>query len=262
MPIEAVWDPRNQVVRAHFARTITLIEVAAYENTLVERGWLAHAQLIDARWAVLSLSPEDVRIFSELMTGLHREHGRAPIAFVTGNDFNDCVASMYQDLGAGANPDFAMFPDVATAEAWLFSRGPNRTGRPLRPTVLVVDDVEPVRRVIARALELAGYEVLSTSGPMEALALIWEAGGTIELAVVDLNLEAMGGETLAAALRRLRPELKVLFVSGDDTPDRTEEGPLLAKPFDQGALARCVGQYLATGCCDDCQPLVSLRSSA
>ena len=52
MPIEAVWDPRNQLVRAHFERTITLIEVAAYENMLVERGWLAHAQLIDARWAV------------------------------------------------------------------------------------------------------------------------------------------------------------------------------------------------------------------
>jgi hypothetical protein len=222
-----------------------LIEVAAYENMLVERGWLGRAQLIDARWAVLSLSPEDVRIFSELMASLHREHGRAPIALVTGNDFNDCVASMYQDLGAGANPDFAIFPDVATAEAWLFSRGPNRTGRPSTPTVLLVDDVEAVRRVIARTLEQAGYEVLSTPGPMEALALTWEAGGTIELAVVDLNLEG-----------------KVLFVSGDNAPDRTEEGPLLAKPFDQGALARCVNQYLATGCCDDCQPVVTLRSSA
>jgi CheY-like chemotaxis protein len=211
---------------------------------------------------VLSLSPEDVRIFSELMASLHREHGRAPIALVTGNDFNDCVASMYQDLGAGANPDFAIFPDVATAEAWLFSRGPNRTGRPSTPTVLLVDDVEAVRRVIARTLEQAGYEVLSTPGPMEALALTWEAGGTIELAVVDLNLEGTTGEALAGALRRLRPELKVLFVSGDNAPDRTEEGPLLAKPFDQGALARCVNQYLATGCCDDCQPVVTLRSSA
>jgi hypothetical protein len=72
----------------------------------------------------------------------------------------------------------------------------------------------------------------------------------------------LSGETLAGALRRLRPELKVLFVSGDNAPGRTEEGPLLAKPFDQGALARCVGQYLETGCCDDCQPFVTLRSSA
>jgi CheY-like chemotaxis protein len=102
------------------------------------------------------------------------------------------------------------------------------------------------------------YEVRSTGAAMEAIDLVWQAEGTFDLAVIDLQLVGSDGDTLATALRRLQPDLPVLFISGEDAPDRAEEGPLLAKPFGPEALARCVGELLETGCCDGCAPVVEL----
>jgi len=286
MPITFLADPHQGFVRATCVGLIGLADLARYVYMLVERGWLQRPQLFDARRAALAMSPQDVRVYSGLMVTLGARHGRAPIAFVCGNQVNSCVASLYQDCGAGANPRFAAFDDLPSAERWLAAAAPGpatgcgdageveageasaapwegkRARRGAGRRVLVVDDTDSVRSVIARSLGRSGYEVISTGMPAEALHLLWELEGTLDLAVIDLHLAGADGDTLAGALRRLQPELPVLFISGEDAAEPIEDGPLLTKPFGADALVRCVGQYLESGCCDDCGPFVSLGPAA
>jgi hypothetical protein len=99
-----------------------LADLARYVYVLSERDWLRRPQLIDGRQACLAMPLDDVRVFSELMAILRQRSGRGPIAFVPGNDTNECVAALYHDLGGGANPEFATFPDMTAAEAWLSLR--------------------------------------------------------------------------------------------------------------------------------------------
>jgi hypothetical protein len=118
MPIRFLVDPHSQLLRTTYLGLITTVELARYVWALAERDLLKHAQLIDARQATLALAPEDIRMFAELMTTLRERYGRAPVAFVPGNEVSYRVAETYEDLGAGANR-FATFPDLASAEAWL-----------------------------------------------------------------------------------------------------------------------------------------------
>jgi CheY-like chemotaxis protein len=214
------------------------------------------------------MSPQDVRILSELMVKLRDRWGCAPVAFVPGNDVNACVASLYQDHGAGGNPQFATFADLRAAEQWLAGLALAAQGSARKPgaanrlRVLVVDDTDTVRAVIARTLGAPDYEVRSTKSPLEAIDLVWQAEGTFDLAVIDLQLDGTDGDLLAAALRRLQPDLPVLFISGEDAPGRMQEGPLLLKPFGPEAFGRCVREYLETGCCDGCVQVVGARRAA
>jgi hypothetical protein len=119
VPISFLVDPLSHLVRTTYLGLITMVDLAAYARTLAERDLLKRAQLIDARQATLAVSPEDIRILSELMATLRERHGRAPVAFVPGDEPSYRVAETYENLGAGANPRFATFADMAAAETWL-----------------------------------------------------------------------------------------------------------------------------------------------
>lgn len=264
MPITFLLDVDLGLVRTTCTGMIGLADLAHYVYLLSQRDWLRIPQLIDGRQGALTMSPQDVKILSELMVKLRDRWGSAPVAFVPGNDINACVASLYQDHSAGGNPQFATFTDLHAAEEWLAglataaqasARSPSAVNR---RRVLVVEDTETVRTVIARTLAVADYEVCSTASPVEAVDLVWEAQGTFDLAVIDLQLDGVHGDTVAAALLRLQPDLQVLFISGEDAPDRVQEGPLLLKPFGPDVLGRCVREYLETGCCESCVQVVGL----
>jgi hypothetical protein len=124
MPITFLIDPHSALVRTTYVGLVTLADLSTYVRLLAERDLLKRAQLIDARQAMVALSPEDIRIIAELMTTLRERHGRAPVAFVPGNEVSYRVAETYADLGAGANPRFATFTDVAAAETWLAIESP------------------------------------------------------------------------------------------------------------------------------------------
>jgi hypothetical protein len=55
------------------------------------------------------------------MVTVRAEYGRAPVAFVTGDELWSAAANVYRDLDAGAIPHFATFLNVDAAEAWLAS---------------------------------------------------------------------------------------------------------------------------------------------
>lgn len=99
-------------------------------------------------------------------------------------------------------------------------------------TVLVVDDETAIRRVVRRALERDGAEVLEAEGGETALALLQGDADQVDLVITDLTMPGIGGLAVAEVLSVFRPELRVIAMSGNPpapSPDRRL--PLLLKPF-------------------------------
>ena len=81
-------------------------------------------------------------------------------------------------------------------------------------TILLVDDEESLRNVVVDLLGQLGYRMLSAASGAEALALAEEYPGKIDLLVTDVVMDPLPGPALAEKLARIRPEMKVIFISG------------------------------------------------
>jgi len=104
-------------------------------------------------------------------------------------------------------------------------------------TVLLVEDVAPLREMIEHALSAAGCTVLIAAGGEEAVQAASAHPGPIDILVTDLVMPGMSGAELAQELVRRRPDMQVLFISGMPDPgtsDLCETDPRfhsLPKPF-------------------------------
>jgi signal transduction histidine kinase len=120
-------------------------------------------------------------------------------------------------------------------------------------TVLVVEDEEIVRELVCEVLEHQGYNVLCASDGIEALNLADGFDGNIHLLVTDVIMPHMNGHELAVKLCALRPDMKVLYVSGYSDNDIGDHGTLdprhelLQKPFTPQTLARKIRDVLHEG---------------
>jgi two-component system cell cycle sensor histidine kinase/response regulator CckA len=116
--------------------------------------------------------------------------------------------------------------------------------------VLLVEDEDPVRAVNARALSARGYTVLEAASGVEALQIIEERGTPVDIVVSDVVMPEMDGPTLLRELRKLYPDLKVIFVSGyaeDAFKKNLPEGEdfnFLPKPFSLRQLVETVKQVM------------------
>ena len=117
-------------------------------------------------------------------------------------------------------------------------------------TILLVEDEEAVRAFASRALVSRGYTVHEASTGAEALLVMEETGGTIDLVVSDVVMPEMDGPSLLRELRKQRPDLKIIFVSGyaeDAFAKNLPEGEhfhFLPKPFSLKQLATAVKEAL------------------
>jgi two-component system, cell cycle sensor histidine kinase and response regulator CckA len=117
-------------------------------------------------------------------------------------------------------------------------------------TILLVEDEDGVRRVARLALEARGYRVLAAEGGAAALRLLAGHSEPIDLLVTDVSMPGMSGRELVEAVRKERPGLRVLYVSGytDDAVVRLgvreATDPFLQKPFTPAALANKVRSVL------------------
>jgi CheY-like chemotaxis protein len=117
-------------------------------------------------------------------------------------------------------------------------------------TILLVEDEAPVRGLARRCLEGFGYRVLEAGAAAEALTLATRHTGRIDLLLTDVVMPQGSGRELAERLGPLRPEMRVLYMSGytDDGVVRragvTPGSELLEKPFTPDGLARKVRQVL------------------
>jgi signal transduction histidine kinase/ActR/RegA family two-component response regulator len=117
-------------------------------------------------------------------------------------------------------------------------------------TVLLVEDGEALRHVVQRALEMAGYTVVSVADGGEALLAAARHTGELQLLLTDIAIPKMNGRSIAQELRKTHPSLKVLYMSGyaenmiaqEDTFGAGEH--FIGKPFTSGELARMVRAVL------------------
>ena len=118
-------------------------------------------------------------------------------------------------------------------------------------TILIVEDDAALLQVIRQSLEEVGYVTLAARGPAEAIYIFENHSGTINLMVTDVIMPGMSGDHLASHLSALRPEMKVLYISGYTDGTIVHHGVLdpglafLQKPFSPRALARKVSDVLA-----------------
>ncbi len=117
-------------------------------------------------------------------------------------------------------------------------------------TLLIVEDESASRLSMAALLIQAGYKVLQASNGQEALKIAQEYGSEIHLLVTDIVLPGFSGRDLARRLSSLRPETRVLFISGYAIPETSETELIFHKPFSGEALALRVRQSLAGAASD------------
>ena len=117
-------------------------------------------------------------------------------------------------------------------------------------TLLVVEDTESLREMFCDVLQLEGYSVLSAANGEDALRVAHEHGGPIHLLLTDVVMPKLGGADLAKELNKLRPGLRVLFMSGYTNGVITKHGvagkgvAVIEKPFTTERLSRAVRQAL------------------
>ncbi len=117
-------------------------------------------------------------------------------------------------------------------------------------TVLLVEDQREVRNLIRRVLEGRGHKVLDASEGAEAIRIAQEHAGPIHLLLTDLVLPKLSGLQVAEELARLRPEMRVLFMSGYTQNSQARNlmfhsgRPFLQKPFTSKALITKISEVL------------------
>ena len=115
--------------------------------------------------------------------------------------------------------------------------------------VLLVEDEDAVRLLARRILEASGYVVLEARNGREGLALCEAHEGPIDLLVTDVVMPELGGRELAEGALKLRPGMKVMFMSGHTQDVVLKEGvqkgaAFLQKPFTPVGLAQKVRETL------------------
>ncbi len=127
--------------------------------------------------------------------------------------------------------------------------------------VLVVDDEAAIREVAHRVLTSAGYRVITAANGQDALDVLEDPGTRADVLLTDVVMPGMTGEAFAARVKRIRPDIRVLFMSGYQRPGGGGPGggeqsagtgawpesgtPVIEKPFTRAALLARITQVLA-----------------
>jgi len=159
-----------------------------------------------------------------------------------------------EKLDSGDGEFVILFPLARLPETERKPVEPTRTGEETArlETILVVDDEESIRNLVARVLGRHGYRVLIAESGEEGLRMAEAYSGKIALVLTDVMLPGMRGPEMAARMRRQRSGIRVLYVSGYMDDPYLVSGILpagegfLQKPFTLQALLQTVRAVLDT----------------
>ncbi|HLH17784.1 MAG TPA: response regulator [Bryobacteraceae bacterium] len=127
---------------------------------------------------------------------------------------------------------------------------------PSETVILVAEDDPIVRNLIRLMLSKEGYAVLTANDGQEALEICEGFRHRIDLLLTDVRMPRMDGVTLAERVRRERPDIKIIVMSGETANIISKENvreAFLRKPFIPPTLLQCVQRVLADafkGVCD------------
>ena len=150
---------------------------------------------------------------------------------------------VYSELGRGSTFKIFLPATAATTEALDDPRVPDQPSTGTE-TVLVTEDQQEVRSVIAATLRRQGYSVLLAPDADDAMAVSRNHSGPIHLLLSDVVLPGLSGRDLARRLLAERPDVRVLYMSGYTDDAIVHHGVLEAglafiqKPFTGDALLR------------------------
>jgi hypothetical protein len=111
-------------------------------------------------------------------------------------------------------------------------------------TILLVEDEDPVRRVVETMLKRHGYNVLASASSKDALTAAERHRGEIHLLITDMVMPGMSGNKMAECLIARRPDMKVLYVSGYGDAKAQNDAHFLQKPFSTEELATKIREML------------------
>ena len=116
----------------------------------------------------------------------------------------------------GEGAEFSIYlPAAVTVPSWTaHGMGTEKNPDEARGTLLIVEDEESVRKMAARVAAANGYTVLEARDGDEALAVLKQASGSVQLILSDIILPRLGGFEMAKRARILYPEVRLAFMSG------------------------------------------------
>ena len=119
------------------------------------------------------------------------------------------------------------------------------------PRILIADDEEAVRGLVARALQMDGHATVVAQDGAEALDILTREGGRFNLLLTDIKMPLMDGIALALASAREFPELTILLMTGFADQRERASGlnaiihDVITKPFSVADIRNAVTQALA-----------------
>jgi CheY-like chemotaxis protein len=145
------------------------------------------------------------------------------------------------------NPE-ARQPSSASVPAFAASDSPFRSPGEL---ILVVDDQEDIRNLLATVLHGHGYRTLLAVDGNDAVTVFSRHAPTIAAVITDLHMPHIEGRSVADLLRKIRADIPILFMSGlneasdgRDSRPATSKDPFLLKPFRPIALIEAIHDLL------------------
>lgn len=210
-----------------------------------------HAPLTPGTYVMLAISDTGVgidpalqaRIFEPFFTTKERGKGTGLGLSTVYGIIKQSGGHIFVQSEVGRGATFRIYLPAARAEVRATAEPPVETQLHGTETLLLVEDEEAARRALADFLESHGYKILQAANGEEALQVAREHAGPIALLLTDVILPVMSGPDVAQQLLAIRPQMKVLYMSGYTETTVLEQGGkdmaaiFLRKPFTFAALS-------------------------
>lgn len=161
---------------------------------------------------------------------------------------HDGFITVHSEVGRGTEfkcyfPAATEIPEEAVAEPISLPPGNGEC-------ILIVDDEEAILAIMRSTLENYGYQVLTAGSGLEAIAHFTQNSDAVHLIITDLAMPFMDGRAAIQALRKIRPDVKIIVASGsekevEDLRKDIQTDAFLPKPFTNEILLKAVHLVLA-----------------
>jgi two-component system, cell cycle sensor histidine kinase and response regulator CckA len=158
---------------------------------------------------------------------------------------------VYSEVGKGTT--FKVYLPRVDERAERYKHAEILADAPLgSETILLVEDADMLRRLAKEVLETSGYRVLEAATGRDAMRIVQENSETIQLLLTDVVMPEMSGRELANRIAPVRPEMRVLYMSGYTNDAIVHHGVLdeginfIQKPFSPDALTLKVREALGS----------------
>jgi len=158
--------------------------------------------------------------------------------------------NVYSELGKGTK--FSIYlPAAETESEAVVAQRDSQYPKGKGELVLIVDDEQNILQITAATLEKFGYTTVTATDGAEGLAVFAERKNDVAIVLTDISMPLMDGPAMIRALRKIRPDARILAMSGLMNPDQTNEleslkvEGFLTKPFTAEKLLTALAATLA-----------------